>query len=159
MATPEERCAMIEQIRNLPAQMTALVQGLSEAELTTHFLEGEWTVAQNVHHVVDSHVNSYIRFKLILAEDHPTLKPYDQETWAEFTDATRVDVEPSLQILRGLHHRWGQVFESLDEAQWARTGFHPEVGDISVEWILGHYAAHGEGHLDQIRRTLEAGRK
>lgn len=156
MLTPEQRRELIDKIRVLPEQLATGVRGLSDAQLTTHFLAHEWTVAQNVHHLGDSHMNSFIRLKLILSEDHPTLRPYDQDEWAKTAEANSPDVEISLRLLAGLHARWVMLFEGLDDAQWARTGFHPENGDVSAEDLLQIYAAHGEGHLGQIARTLAA---
>lgn len=156
MITQEQRRERIDKIKNLPDQLRELVENLSFEQLTTPYLTGEWTVAQNVHHVADSHMNSYIRIKLILTEDYPTLKPYDQEAWAELADANGPNLETSLLILEGLHRRWVTLFESLDEAQWRRAGLHPENGEMSVADFLQVYAAHGEAHLDQIRRTLAA---
>ena len=158
MLTPEQRRPLIEAIRRLPAQLEALVAPLSPDDLITPFLAGEWSVAQNVHHLADSHMNSFIRLKLILSEQHPTLKPYDQDAWAAMPDSNHADIEDSLLLLRGLHRRWTALFDSLDEAAWARTGFHPANGDQSAEDLLRSYAAHGEGHLDQINRTLAARR-
>jgi hypothetical protein len=151
-----QRRIWIEKIRALPDEMADLTAGLTSVQLTTPYLAGEWSVAQNVHHVADSHMNSYIRLKLILAEDHPTLRPYDQDRWAATPEANLPDLGASLTLLAGLHARWATLFEGLSEEQWSRTGFHPENGNVSVEDILRSYAAHGEGHLDQIRRTLAA---
>lgn len=156
MLTEPQRRELIEKIRILPAQVRACVHGLADAQLTTHFLAGEWTVAQNVHHLADSHMNSVIRLKLILTEERPILKPYDQDRWAALPDAGMAALEESLKILEGLHARWVRVFESLDEADWARVGVHPEIGEVMVEDLLVGYAAHGEGHIDQMKRTLAA---
>jgi DinB superfamily len=151
-----ERAALIAKIARLPDQVQELVAGLSPAQLTTPFLAGEWTVAQNVHHLVDSHANSYIRCKLILTEDGPPLKPYNQDAWAALPDASGPDVELSLAILRGLHARWVRFWESLPDDAWAREGHHPEYGTMSLDRVLRSYAEHGEAHLDQIGRTLAA---
>jgi DinB superfamily len=159
MLTSEQRYELIEKIRVLPAQLRARVGGLSDEQLTTHFLEGEWTVAQNVHHLADSHMNSFIRTRLILTEDRPTLKPYDQDRWAELADSGTTALEESLSILEGLHCRWVRLFESLSEADWQRAGLHPEIGEVTIDSILQIYAAHGEGHIDQINRTLAAQRR
>lgn len=156
MPTPEERRAHIETIKRFPAELTKLVSGLTDEQLTTPYLDGEWTVAQNVHHVVDSHINSYIRLKLILTEDNPPLKGYKQPAWAQFPDATSPDLEASLTILRGLHARWTQVFENLTDDQWHRVGHHDEVGEMTPDSLTEIYANHCEAHLDQIRRTLAA---
>lgn len=154
--TAQERLLLIDKIRHLPAQLEELVIGLSVPELTTHFLANEWTVAQNVHHLADSHMNSYIRCKLILTEEHPTLKPYDQDAWAALPDAQSAEISTSLTLLKQLHTRWVTFWETLPEEAWPRTGFHPENGSVTLEDQLRGYAAHGEVHIDQITRTLAA---
>ncbi|HMQ34259.1 MAG TPA: DinB family protein [Chloroflexaceae bacterium] len=154
---PPERERLVATLAALPARLEALVAGLSAAELTAHYLAGEWSVAQNVHHLVDSHMNSYVRCKLILTEERPTLKPYDQDAWAALPDGAEADIAVSLAILRGLHERWARFWRALPESAWAREGLHPEAGPMSLDDILRSYAAHGEGHLDQIGRTLAAG--
>jgi len=156
MLTAEERYALIEKIRILPAQIEQLVADLTPEQLTTHFLPSEWSVAQNVHHLADSHMNSYLRCKLIATEDHPTLKPYNQERWAELPDAQEADVSPSLALLKSLHTRWTTFWENLPDDAWTRTGFHPETGTVTLADQLRLYAAHGEAHIDQIKRTLAA---
>lgn len=152
----EERSAQIDAIRQLPEQIVGLVNGLGETQLTTPYLAGEWTVAQNMHHLADSHMNSYIRCKLIATEAHPVLKPYDQNVWAALPDAASAEIETSLALLRGLHARWVVFWETLPDDAWQRTGFHPENGTVTLADQLGTYAAHGAGHIDQIRRTLAA---
>ena len=156
MFTEAQRREMIDQIRVLPARLRERVSGLTDAQLTTHFQAGEWTVAQNVHHLADSHMNSFIRIRLILTEDHPTLKPYDQDLWAGLADSGTPALEESLSILDGLHRRWVRLFESLDEASCQRSGLHPESGEVTIEDMLRIYAAHGQGHIDQISRALAA---
>ncbi|NWG17666.1 MAG: putative metal-dependent hydrolase [Chloroflexi bacterium] len=156
MLTPTQRREMIEAVRRFPAELEAVVGGLTETQLKTRFIPHEWSVMQNVHHLADSHMNAFIRTKLLLTEDHPTLKPYNQETWAETADALELPLEASLAILRGLHHRWSDLLDSLDERAWARTGLHPEVGEMSVEDILQTYSRHGAGHIEQIQKTLAA---
>lgn len=158
MLSSQDRKKYIAKIRSLPAQLRELVEPLSNAQLTTHFLENEWTVAQNVHHLVDSHMNSFIRLKLMLTEERPPLKPYLQEEWAKLADYS-LPIEVSLKLLEALHERWAAVFESLDYDQWQRTGYHPEVGQIRADDLLKSYAEHGESHLDQIQRTLAAEKK
>lgn len=151
-----ERQQRIARIRQLPEQVAQLIAGLTAEQLTTPFLAGEWSVAQNVHHLADSHLNSYIRLKLILTEENPTIRPYEQDEWAKTPEANSPDVSASLMLLRGLHQRWADLFDSLDEAQWQRTGLHPESGVITPISLAKGYAAHGEAHLDQIQRTLAA---
>lgn len=153
--------ALIEKISKLPDQIEGLVSGLSDAELTTHYLKkedgsDEWTVAQNVHHLADSHANSYLRCMLLITEDHPTIRPYDQDAWAARPEAQAADLSYSLMILRGVHQRWVKFWENLSDADWERTGFHPENGDFSLSDQLLSYVNHGEGHIDQIQRTLAA---
>jgi hypothetical protein len=146
----------IARIRKLPEQVAALTAGLTPEQLTTHLLDGEWSVAQNVHHLADSHLNSYIRLKLILTEENPTVRPYDQDLWALTPEANLADLSASLMLLQGLHQRWADLFASLDERQWQRRGLHPVNGVITPDELLISYAAHGEGHLDQMQRTLAA---
>ena len=157
MSTQAQRQVWIAKIARLPAQIEALVRDLSDEQLSAHYLKAEWSVAQNVHHLADSHMNSFIRLKLILTEEKPTLKPYNQDAWAERADADNIAIQSSLGLLQGLHRRWVTLFESLAEAEWSRCGFHPENGEVSVEDLLRIYADHGEGHIDQITRTLAAG--
>ena len=156
MFTETQRRELIEQIRGLPARLRERVSGLTDAQLTTHFQAREWTVAQNVHHLADSHMNSFIRMRLILTEEQPMLKPYDQDLWAELADSGTTALEESLCILDGLHARWVRLFESLDEADWRRAGLHPENGEVTIADTLRIYAAHGQGHIDQIGRALAA---
>ncbi len=151
-----ERKGNIDKLGKLPGQIEALVQGLSTEQLTTHYLPNEWTVAQNVHHLFDSHVNSYIRCKLIATEDNPPLKPYDQDLWANMPDAGNADIAVSLALLGGLHVRWVQFWNSLQDSDFARAGVHPDNGAMSLDRILKAYVAHGETHIDQIQRTLAA---
>lgn len=158
MASQGEREELIAKIRALPTEVAKLVDGLSPAQLTARPLAGEWSVAQNVHHLVDSHLNSYVRCKLIMTEEHPTLKPYDQDRWAALPDASQADIADSLAMLGHLHARWVIFWESLEERDWSRTALHPDSGVVSLDDQLRLYAEHGEGHLDQITRTLAAGR-
>lgn len=157
MLTAAERQQKIDTIRRFPAELEALVSHLSEADLYTPYLDGEWTVAQNVHHVADSHMNSVIRLKLALTEDQPTIKAYHQDDWAELPDAKNAPIESSLLLIKGLHARWCILWDSLDEAAWARTWHHPEAGKIlTVEDLLNTYDNHCKAHIDQIQRTLAA---
>ncbi|MEZ4637887.1 MAG: putative metal-dependent hydrolase [Caldilineaceae bacterium] len=148
------RQTLIEKISALPAQIAALTTGLSSDELTTAYIPGEWTVAQNVHHLADSHMNSYIRCKLIATEEQPPLKPYDQDQWARFPDATNADIAGSLALLTALHGRWVTFWQNLSAEDWARTGYHPENGVVALDQQLVLYAEHGEAHIEQIQRTL-----
>jgi hypothetical protein len=156
MLTSQERHECIGVIRDFPKRLRDLVEGLTESQLTTAFLDEEWTVAQNVHHLVDSHVNSYVRLKFMLAEDNPPLRNYEQDDWAKFPEAMSADLSYSLTMLDGLHERWARVFENLSADEWERTGQHSTDGPVSVEWMVKTYADHCEAHLDQIQRTLGA---
>ncbi|HRE48969.1 MAG TPA: DinB family protein [Aggregatilineales bacterium] len=149
-----ERIVLLNRLRDFPAALTALVGGLSETERMAH-PEGEWTVAQNVHHLADAHMNGYVRIRLALTEDHPTIHIYKQAQWAELPDYATADISASLAILHALHRRWLRLLESLSEAQWARTVFHPgRNGDVNIDGWLEIYANHGEAHLKQIREAL-----
>lgn len=154
--TPAERAEMIVRLRALPNKLEDAVRGLSAEQLTTHFLLDEWTVAQNVHHLADAHMVSFTRLKHTLTEDHPPLRPYDQNAWALTADANNPDIQTSLHLLRGLHARWADLFDSLSEDEWLRAGAHPVNGDMPVEDQLRIYARHGENHIAQIQKTLAA---
>ena len=156
MHTPEERRELIEKIRALTEQLEAVVAPLTEKQLTTHFIPGEWTVAQAVHHLADAHMNSYIRMKQILTQDDPPLSSTDQDAWAGLPDAGRAALDDSIMLLKGLHHRWAIMLEGLSEEQWARRGVRAERGPVSLDEMLTIYGNHGEAHLAQIARALAA---
>lgn len=155
--TPAQRQERINRLRSLPANLERLVISLSDTELKTRHMATEWSVQQIVHHLVDSHMNSVIRLKLILSEDRPPLKGYDQDAWADQADVALTPISASLAILHGLHERWGNLFDSLTDEQYQRVGVHSEIGDVSVDDLLDSYADHGEIHIDQIKRVLAAG--
>jgi uncharacterized damage-inducible protein DinB len=148
--TSEERAAGIEAIRVHPAKMRAAVNGLSDSQLDTPYREGGWTLRQVVHHVVDSHTNAYIRFKLAVTEVYPTIRPYNEKAWAELTDARTLPVETSLMILEGLHARWTTLLASLEPEQFNRRLNHPEMGDLTVDMLLELYTWHGAHHVAHI---------
>jgi uncharacterized damage-inducible protein DinB len=155
--TAEERREWIKQIAQTPANMRAAVAGLNAEQLATPYRPGGWTVAQVVHHVPDSHLNSYIRFKFGLTEDNPTIKPYDEARWAALPDAIDTPVEVSLQLLEGLHGRWVRFLESLTDAEFARSFQHPELGPVRLEQNLALYAWHGRhhvGHITALRKRM-----
>lgn len=156
MPLNEEQIERIDIIRNFPAELEALVSHLTDEQLTTHYLEGEWTVAQNVHHLADSHMNSIIRLKLILTEDEPFLKDYIQDEWAELPDANHALIHQSLMLLNGLHQRWATIFENVADEDWQRFGMHETNGKMTVDDLLRIYANHCAAHIDQIKRTLAA---
>lgn len=144
------RDAWIAEIAALPATMRAAVGGLSDAQLDTPYRDGGWTVRQVVHHVFDSHVNSYIRWRWALTEDTPLIKAYDEVRWAELPDAKSAPIDVSLRLLDALHERWVMLLRSLSEEQWARGFVHPENGDMSLDKTLGLYAWHGRHHVAHI---------
>ena len=148
--TSQERKVKIDMIRTLPAKLETAINGLTDKQLDTPYREGGWTVRQVVHHLADSHLNAYVRLKLILTEDNPNLKPYDQDAWAALSDSTDMPVGVSMEILRGLHDRWTTVLDRLPEDAWRRGGFHPENGNVTLENLLNTYSVHGETHVGQI---------
>ncbi len=148
---------LIAKIEALPAELRRLVAGASSAQLDRPYRPGGWTSRQVVHHLADSHMHAYIRCRLILLENDPPLKPYDQDAWALLPDAAHGSIEPSLSILDGLHARWTAFFHSVPEDAWPRKGYHPEYGAVTLERLLETYAAHGEKHLNHIRAGLAQG--
>ena len=145
-----DRATQIAAVRELPATLEGAVHGLSASQLDTPYRPGGWTVRQVVHHLADSHMNAFIRMKLILTEEHPRLKTYDQERWAESADVSQVGIEPSLTLLRGLHQRWVAMLETLPEEAWSKAADHPESGEVTLGSLLAVYAHHGENHVAQI---------
>ncbi len=140
----------INDIAVLPAQLREAVNGLTEEQLNTPYRPGGWTILQVVHHLADSHLNSYIRFKLALTEESPTIKPYEEDRWAELADGKTEPVEVSLDLLEVLHHRWVVLLKSLTATDWQRTFNHPVSGITPLAKAAGLYAWHGKHHLAQI---------
>lgn len=151
----EERASLIEQIETTPGQMRAAVAGLSDEQLDTPYRPGGWTVRQVVHHVPESHMNSYIRFKLAITEDEPTVKPYFEDRWAQLQDALVSPVEPSLDLLDALHRRWVWFLRSLEDGDFDRTFQHPELGVVSLNKNVALYAWHGRHHVAHITTLRE----
>lgn len=146
----ELRSAWTKGIRELPDQLREAVAGLTEEQLDTPYRPEGWTVRQVVHHVADSHMNSYIRFKLALTEEEPVIKPYREELWAELPDSS-ASVDISLNLLEGLHQRWCRLLEGLDEKELSRTFFHPESRQlVPLRRALGLYDWHGRHHTAHI---------
>jgi uncharacterized damage-inducible protein DinB len=153
----EQKLAFVEDIAQAPAQIRAAVNGLSDTQLHTPYRPGGWTVHQVVHHVPDSHLNSYIRFKLALTEENPTIKPYAEDRWAELSDTKDTPVEVSLKLLESLHERWVRLLRSLTTEQWKRTFRHPELGAMDLEKTLALYAWHGKhhaAHITELRKRM-----
>lgn len=151
--TPDQRTGWIDTIAAAPARYRSAVRGLSEAQLDTPYRPDGWTVRQVIHHVADSHMNSFIRFRLALTEDEPAIKPYDEAKWALLKDAAE-PAEVSLQLLDSLHHRWVAMLRSLSPADFSRTLRHPEIGVIDLNFLCGLYAWHSlhhEAHITSLR--------
>lgn len=148
----EERARRIEQIAGLPALLRDAVEGLSEQELGRSYREGGWTVRQVVHHLADSHINAYCRFRLGITEDHPAIRPYDEGRWAELPDVAATPVEVSLGIVDGVHARLAALLKSLRPEDFARTVYHPEgERTLTLDELLGEYSWHGRHHVEHIR--------
>jgi len=148
--TQELRDAAIDAIAGLPARMRGAVAGLNDAQLDTPYRPGGWTVRQVVHHIADSHMNAYIRIKLALTEDTPTIKPYDENAWSALADM-RLPIAVSLNLLDGIHLRWVTVYRAMAVDQFSRSFTHPELGDeITLDHQLQNYAWHSHHHLAHI---------
>jgi hypothetical protein len=157
MRTSSQRQAKIETIRRFPEALAAVVSSLTSDHLNTKYLADEWTIQQIVHHMADSHMNAFIRLKLMLTNERPTLVAYDQDRWVTLPDM-ELSIHVSLTILRGIHERWCAVWESLADADWARTGNHTQNGLITIDDLLTTYDLHCREHLDQVQRILAAAR-
>jgi len=140
----------INDIEQTPAALRSAVQGLSSQQIETRYREGGWTLRQVVHHVPESHMNAYIRFKLALTEDSPTIKPYLEDRWATLPDVQSTPLEVSLSLLGSLHDRWVRLLRSLQLPDWKRTFNHPELGMVPLEKSLALYAWHGRHHVAHI---------
>lgn len=148
--SPDQRAAAIDAIATLPRQFRAAVAGLDDTQLDTPYRPGGWTVRQVIHHVPDSHLNAYTRFKLGLTEDTPTIKPYDEAAWAMLEDSRTTPVETSLSILDGIHDRWTRVLRAMTPADFSRGLMHPEHGRLSLDQLLAMYVWHGNHHTAHV---------
>ena len=150
-----ERESMLTEIAETPARLREAVVGLDDAQLDTPYRPEGWTVRQVVHHLPDSHLNSYVRFKLAVTEDEPTIKAYDEAAWARLEDAQNAPIESSLELLESLHERWVRFLRSLGPNELARTFKHPEIGSVSVAQNIALYAWHGRHHVAHITSLRE----
>ena len=150
-----DRETMIDHIEQAPAHLKEAVSGLTEEQLDTAYRPDGWTVRQVVHHLADSHINSYVRFRLVLTEDSPTVKTYDEGLWAELIDAKTAPIEPSLALLESLHYRWVMLLRSLSSGDCARTFTHPEIGPVDLDKYIALYAWHGRHHVAHITTLRE----
>jgi uncharacterized damage-inducible protein DinB len=151
----EQRAQYISHIESAPLALRRAVRSLSPDQLETPYREGGWTVRQVVHHVPDSHLNAYIRFKLALTEDEPTIKPYAEDRWALLEDVQSTPIEVSLALLDNLHDRWSRLLRSLRPQDWQKKFRHPELGMVSLERNLALYAWHGRHHVAHITGLRE----
>jgi uncharacterized damage-inducible protein DinB len=148
--TAADRARWLNELDALPNTLREAVEELTSQQLDTPYRPGGWTVRQVVHHLPDSHMNSYARFRFALTEEAPRIKPYNEASWAELPDAKSAPIEMSLTLLDALHARWLILLRSLSEDQFSRTFVHPELGEIALDRALGLYAWHGRHHLAQI---------
>jgi uncharacterized damage-inducible protein DinB len=148
--TSEDRSRFIQDIQTLPLDLRKAVAGLSDSQLDTPYREGGWTVRQVVHHVADSHMNSFVRFKLALTESNPVIKPYDEAAWAQTADAQNMPIEASLALLDGLHERWAVLMRATGESDFERTFQHPERGLMNLDTNLALYSWHGRHHVAHV---------
>ena len=147
--------AWIDEIEALPAHLRAATERLSESRLDTPYRPGGWTVRQVAHHLPDSHLNAYVRFRLALTEDEPTIKPYREELWAELPDSRTAPVEVSLALLESLHRRWTLTLRAIEPEQWKRSFRHPELGVVTLQGSLALYAWHGRHHVAHVTGLRE----
>jgi len=153
--TPEQKRQFLDEIEQAPVRLRAAVAGLSDPQLDTPYRDDGWTVRQVVHHVPDSHMNSYIRFKLALTEDSPTIRTYMEDRWAELPEAKSAPIEVSLSLLENLHGRWMLFLRSLKPEDWKKTFRHPELGPMDLEKSLALYAWHGKHHVAHVTSLRE----
>jgi hypothetical protein len=153
--TEAERAELIRQIEQAPAEMRRAYEALPAGGLDTPYRPGGWTARQVIHHVPESHMHSYLRFKFAMAEAEPTIKPYDEATWAVQPDVGTTPPEVSLALLDALHQRWVAFLRTLKPEDWSRTFRHPEIGVVTLDRTLGLYAWHGRHHVGHLRLISE----
>lgn len=153
--TKEDLIRWMAEIAVLPGQIGMLMQRLSEEDLDTAYRPGGWTVRQVIHHLPDSHMNAYLRFKWTLTEEHPTIKPYDEELWAKLPDTAKTSPHVSLTLLDALHHRWVVLLKHMTEDDWQRTYYHPgSQKTYYLGQVCAMYAWHGRHHAAHIELVL-----
>ncbi|MDQ3394902.1 MAG: putative metal-dependent hydrolase [Bacteroidota bacterium] len=145
----------ISAIRDIPKLLKKAVENFSESQLDTPYRPGGWTVRQLLHHMADSHMNSFFRFKLALTEDNPTIKPYEEQLWAQTPEIYSVPVSVSLQLLELLHIRWVALLKGIDPEKYKSTFQHPVSGTMTLDQAIALYAWHGKHHLAHILRLIE----
>lgn len=153
--TAEQLRAAVRDVAELPARLRDAIDGLTEEQLDSPYRDGGWTVRQLVHHVADSHLNAFVRLRLALTEETPTIRPYDQDAWVELTDARTLPPAVSIQLLEALHRRWSAVLESLSEADFQRPLRHPEIGELTLAQLTALYGWHGRHHVAHVTAARE----
>ena len=153
--TAEEKAAVMDEIEAAPTQLRAAVEGLDDAQLDTPYRDEGWTVRQVVHHVVDSHINAYVRFRWSLTEDGPVIKPYEEKEWARLPDAISAPVAVSLDLLDALHTRWLILLRAMGPEDFERRWSSPDFGELSVDVLLQIYGWHGKHHVAHITALRE----
>ncbi len=154
--SPEEIKSNIQIVSALPSRFINLCSGWDDHKLDTVYRPGGWTVRQVIHHVSDSHINAYVRFRLALTEDNPVIKPYREELWAELPDARSAQIDLSLQLLKFTHMRWVLLLNSLSSQELKRTYHHPASGkDVRLEEVIALYAWHSQHHYQQVFQLSE----
>lgn len=147
----------ISTLKSFPDRLSKTVLPLEETLLNTPYREGAWTIRQLVHHLADSHLHSYVRFKWTLSENHPTIKAYDENAWSAMIDAQQAPIEVSLNFLNALYPKWIYFLETLKLEDFQKTYVHPEgMVTKTLFCTLGSYVWHGEHHLSQIIQKLES---
>ncbi len=155
--SPEQKEKWLADLKFLPEELERSVLNLDAEQLDTPYRDGGWSVKQLVHHVADSHMNAYTRFKLGLTETNPTIRPYDEKEWALLRDNDRVPINVSITLLHALHLRWYEAIHDLEDTDWERTVVHPEHGrQMSLWFLLGLYAWHGKHHTAHITSLRES---
>jgi uncharacterized damage-inducible protein DinB len=152
---PDARTRAIDIVAATPARLREAVRGLSDAQIETPYRPGGWTVRQVVHHVPDSHLNAYCRFKLALTEDEPTIKPYEEAKWAQLPDVAAVPIATSLALLDAVHERWVAILRAMQPSDFERMLIHPESGRQSLDQVLALYAWHGPHHVAHVTKLRE----
>ena len=146
----------IADIQFLPNELEQAIENLDEAQLQTPYRDGGWTVHQLVHHLADSHMNSFIRFKLALTEDNPTIKPYEENAWSEMADVQNEPINVSITLLYALHKRWLTLLQNMSDPDFEKTLFNPQRrGQLTLWEMLGIYAWHGKHHVEHIKTLKE----
>jgi DinB superfamily len=153
--SPEDRTLYIEAIRLAPAKLREAANGISASQLDTPYREGGWTIRQVIHHIPESHMNAYIRFKLALTETDPVIKPYDEAAWARLSDVAAAPIEASIVLLESLHRRWVVLMRGLSDSDWKRRYIHPEYGEArTLDQTLALYAWHGDHHIAHVKSVV-----